>query len=329
MITFAIQVKIQSHVVKYLKKIAYNPTSLTIILGALLLLWQELQGSLSIWVQIFFAFGFVFFIGIPHRTLDIWLEQELFKRTGKVYKKWTFYVRYLLAIVLFGALWWYWPTGSVFLFLLITAWHIGESDLKSPQANNFLWTWTRYSYGMMIVLWLFLGHGSQASILWASITRQDMLMMQIWLMLTASKELIIGVVCMITLLLLFLAQYRNPSEFTVRKVISLVIILVLCEYLPLLPAMALYFGGWHAVNAFSDAHRYFLPEGRSTNSAFQLWLHAMPITLIAVVMTLGYAYFWAAFAKSMNPIPMMYLLVMCTTFPHQWLVGQINRDKIS
>jgi uncharacterized membrane protein YhaH (DUF805 family) len=134
-------------------------------------------------------------------------------------------------------------------------------------------------------------------VFFGQVLRQDMLMMQIWLMLTASKELIIGVVCMITLLLLFLAQYRNPSEFTVRKVISLVIILVLCEYLPLLPAMALYFGGWHAVNAFSDAHRYFLPEGRSTNSAFQLWLHAMPITLIAVVMTLGYAYFWAAFAK--------------------------------
>jgi len=329
LITFAIQVKIQSHVVKYLKKIAYNPTSLTIFLGTLLLVWQELQGGLSIWVQIFFAFGFVFFIGIPHRTLDIWLEQEQFRRAGKEYKKWTFYVRYLLAIILFGLLWWYWPTGSVFLFLIVTAWHVGESDLKSLQANNLIWTLTRYSYGIMIVLWLFLGHGSQTSILWASITRQDMLMMQIWLMLIASKGLIIGGVCLITFALLLLAQYKNPSVFTVRKIIALVIILVLCEYLPLLPALALYFGGWHAVNAFSDAHRYFLPEGRSTNSAFQLWLHAMPITLVAVVMTLGYAYFWAAFAKSMNPIPVMYLLVMCTTFPHQWLIGQINRDRNS
>lgn len=315
--------------VKYFKSIAYNPTSLTIFLGTLLLVWQELQGGLSIWVQIFFAFGFVFFIGIPHRTLDIWLEQEQFRRAGKVYKKWTFYVRYLLAIILFGLLWWYWPTGSVFLFLIVTAWHVGESDLKSLQANNLIWTLTRYSYGIMIVLWLFLGHGSQTSILWASITRQDMLMMQIWLILIASKGLIIGGVCLITFALLLLAQYKNPSVFTVRKIIALVIILVLCEYLPLLPALALYFGGWHAVNAFSDAHRYFLPEGRSTNSAFQLWLHAMPITLVAVVMTLGYAYFWAAFAKSMNPIPVMYLLVMCTTFPHQWLIGQINRDRNS
>ncbi|MFY7826317.1 MAG: Brp/Blh family beta-carotene 15,15'-dioxygenase [Flectobacillus sp.] len=315
--------------VKYFKSIAYNPTSLTIFLGTLLLVWQELQGGLSIWVQIFFAFGFVFFIGIPHRTLDIWLEQEQFRRAGKVYKKWTFYVRYLLAIILFGLLWWYWPTGSVFLFLIVTAWHVGESDLKSLQANNLIWTLTRYSYGIMIVLWLFLGHGSQTSILWASITRQDMLMMQIWLILIASKGLIIGGVCLITFVLLLLAQYKNPSVFTVRKIIALVIILVLCEYLPLLPALALYFGGWHAVNAFSDAHRYFLPEGRSTNSAFQLWLHAMPITLVAVVMTLGYAYFWAAFAKSMNPIPVMYLLVMCTTFPHQWLIGQINRDRNS
>ncbi|WP_421819418.1 Brp/Blh family beta-carotene 15,15'-dioxygenase [Flectobacillus sp.] len=329
MITFVFQVKIQSHVVKYFKSIAYNPTSLTIFLGTLLLVWQELQGGLSIWVQIFFAFGFVFFIGIPHRTLDIWLEQEQFRRAGKVYKKWTFYVRYLLAIILFGLLWWYWPTGSVFLFLIVTAWHVGESDLKSLQANNLIWTLTRYSYGIMIVLWLFLGHGSQTSILWASITRQDMLMMQIWLILIASKGLIIGGVCLITFVLLLLAQYKNPSVFTVRKIIALVIILVLCEYLPLLPALALYFGGWHAVNAFSDAHRYFLPEGRSTNSAFQLWLHAMPITLVAVVMTLGYAYFWAAFAKSMNPIPVMYLLVMCTTFPHQWLIGQINRDRNS
>lgn len=316
-------------VTKLLKGIAYNPMIVTIVLGIILLIFQEIKGELTVWIQIFFAFGFVFFIGIPHRVMDIWLEQEHQRRAGKPFNKILFYIRYIISIALLSTLWYFVPTLSIILFLLLTAWHIGESDLKNVPANNILWTWTRFVYGLFIVSWLFLLHGSQASILWASITKQDYFMMQIWLLLNAYSNTIITTLGVMLTLLLLLVQWKFEMPLELKKVLFLISILVISAWLPLLPAIGLYFGGWHAVNAFSDAHRYFLPQGRSILTAFQLWLHIMPLTLVAVFLTLGYAYFWASYAKSMNPIPILYLLVACTILPHQLLISQLNKQDKS
>ncbi len=314
--------------IKVFKLIAANPTALTVVLGILLLLWQAAFGSIHFSIQIFFAFGFFFFIGIPHRALDIWLDQEFHRRNNLTFKKPFFYLKYILSFVFLGTVWYYLPSASVFLFLCLSAWHIGETDLKQAPYKHVLWAWTRFIYGLFIMAWLFLMHSNESNILWAYISQQDFFTMQIWLYLSSINTFIVTGLGIWLVLLLLLVQTQQAIVFEGKKLVFLTAILLLTLWLPLLPSLGLFFGGWHAVNAFSAAHRYFLPKERSTYTAFQLWLHVMPLTLIAVAMLLGYAVLRSHFTNT-QAVSYLYLLIHCTLLPHQLLVSQIQKGQES
>tara|TARA_B100001564_G_scaffold124149_1_gene103656 strand:- start:1166 stop:2026 length:861 start_codon:yes stop_codon:yes gene_type:complete len=100
--------------------------------------------DISINHQLIFSAFFISFFGIPHGAIDNIIARH---KTG--INNIVFYIIYLLVLLIFLSIWYMAPDIAFWTFLLISAYHFGESQLvslfKSNKYNHFvflLWgTW--------------------------------------------------------------------------------------------------------------------------------------------------------------------------------------------
>lgn len=70
--------------------------------------------------------------GVPHGSLD----HEVEGRTSKKFQLLRFLVMYIIVAFIYLGVWMIWPGIAFIIFLLITAWHFGETDFHSFQLKN-------------------------------------------------------------------------------------------------------------------------------------------------------------------------------------------------
>ena len=83
-----------------------------------------LHNDIVIEHQIIGSFLLISLIGIPHGAIDNVILQSEYKMS-----KFKFYGLYILSIVLYTLMWFILPIYAFLLFLLISAYHFGESQL--------------------------------------------------------------------------------------------------------------------------------------------------------------------------------------------------------
>ena len=88
--------------------------------------------------RVTFFVKLILLTGIPHGSLDHLIQEANDKRQNRVYDFAKFIVKYLLLMAVYG-LAWYWFSGiSLMVFLIISAWHFGETDLENVPLNHLL-----------------------------------------------------------------------------------------------------------------------------------------------------------------------------------------------
>ena len=108
-------------------------TFLFVVSTYLLFLIFSSYSEISLETQILSASFFILLIGIPHGAIDHIL---FFKKRSLSQLK--FYSIYLGLILLFLVLWIYLPFWSLLFFLLISAFHFGESQFSDIDTDKFL-----------------------------------------------------------------------------------------------------------------------------------------------------------------------------------------------
>lgn len=91
-------------------------------------------------LSIFLCLASVGIVGLPHGAID----HILFIKTTSL-PKWKFYGVYLALMIVYILMWMVFPTLSLVVFLLISAYHFGESQLTNCQQKSWV---TYISYGV-------------------------------------------------------------------------------------------------------------------------------------------------------------------------------------
>jgi beta-carotene 15,15'-dioxygenase len=308
-------------------KIVETPTLMTVFIGSGLVFWQQFLGGLSIDVEFaFFAF-FLLITGIPHGAIDHLVEEETAKRTNKNFNLVFFLLKYLLTMAFYGVLWLFAPSFSLLFFLLISAWHFGETDIEKAP-NTALWNSARFIFGALLLAWILLMHTSETTPILQRITQQNVQVMQIWITLVSYKTLFLSVLTLL-FAILFSIAYQNKAVFIDKKrYLRLFSVLLLTYFLPLLPAFALYFGGWHALSAFQTIQNYLEKEDRKKQDkikyALDIWSKTLFFTLLAVVFLALGTWFWLHFYQSWDPLPLLFVFLSLITLPHLNVMHRMN-----
>ena len=265
--------------------------------------------------------------GIPHGALDHLIAKANAEQQNKTFTISRFLLRYVAVIVLYGFCWIKLPGLSLMIFLVISAWHFGETDLHAANGIH-LWQVCRLLWGNLVLLIILLTHPEQTSAIVTRITGQSTTASSLLsFFFTNGFILCLGLFLICITLILFVHQKANWS-FRTGPILNLLLILGLTAYLPLLPAFALYFGGWHAIRSFEIIFAYLHSKNDSVAiTPVTMWKNALPMTFLAAFGFVFMAFIWKGTGLKMDPLPFVFIFLSVITLPHLDVMDKLISTK--
>jgi beta-carotene 15,15'-dioxygenase len=309
----------------FIKIFLKTPTWLTVIFGFSLLILQFYQESLSRNIQISIFIFLILLTGIPHGALDHLIQKKTDTLAHKKYDFLKFLAKYLLIMALY-ALAWFWFSGISFMgFLIISAWHFGETDLANAPKNALIWSFTRLLYGFYILAFMLLTHANEVSPIIERMIGSQNDILFFWKYIHLNFKQILYLLGLFFTTFFIVAQSEYFINFDKMRVLRLILILLISVWLPLLPAFALYFGGWHALCAFDSIHDY-LWKDQQTQTLKLIYLNSLPFTILAIIFLGGFLWFCKNYTQQFDPFPILFIFISLITLPHLIITHEMNHD---
>ena len=258
----------------------------------------------------------IFLTGIPHGAMDHFVARQQAVSDGKIFRIRQFITTYILWILLYTLVWWIAPGFSLILFLLLSAWHFGETDFKFAGAPGRWKSVKTLLYGIGLVAWLLLSHavelqywieillpaGTSASV---AITRAGYIPPYLFFIIAAG--------------LLLPVNSKKQHKWLIWLFFSG--FLFLCGKMSLLSGFALYFTGWHGVLAFVDINNYLPLQGK----LLAVWRTSMPLSVLSYVFLLFIYLFTDAGVWQNAGLPAIFILLSVLTLPHVQVMHRLYR----
>ncbi len=250
--------------------------------------------------QLYFLVFIIALTGVPHGSLDFFIErQSLININQKISLK-TFLVKYLLSMLCYGIAWWLFPTLSLIAFIAMAAFHFGEIDWPlrgDTKLNSVLYT----IYGFLLIFFILTSHISSAAPILETIV-QKRLSADFWL--TWGTRLFPYCVFMLGLsivsLIYLYARLGWERKVLYQFLIQSLVLISIIYWLPLYISFGFYFGLWHSLISFNLIRKQMKLTNDWPGWSFMM-KKAIPFTVIA----------W---------IGILSLIVMSSTFQTEWLV---------
>ena len=304
----------------------YKFVSITVLLALAGVGWQVLAGPLNYSIQVLFFITAIFLFGIPHGALDQAVEQEVARRKKHSFNRLAFSIKYIGAIVVYALFWYVFPQVSLTAFLLMSAWHFGETDFRQLRRMPIFSMLARLLYGISILLWILFTHTSEAGVTMSQLVPDASVLHRSWLAGVAHSQLILASSGATIFTALLVNQLSKRSKFSLLLIFQLIIILTCCYFLPLLPAFALYFVGWHSIITLYNIEEFINtePATQKRDTMIGLCLKVLPASLIVIVGFLITGYLLSRYAPVFNPLPLLFILLSLITLPHIQVMHRLN-----
>ena len=303
--------------------IVQTPTYLTMLVGIVLIGYQYGVGPIPLPVQFAVCLLLLLAAGIPHGALDHLIEQQRSVQAQQPFSMGLFILKYLLLIAAYGLGWLVSPVLSLVVFLVISAWHFGETDLEGAPATG-LWTLARFIAGGWLLGFILLTHAPEATPIIDRIVVGNRPSLIIWGWLVAHSPVVLVSGAGLVLGLIWLAFRHRPAPLNGGRLLRLGVVLLLTYPLPLLPAFILYFAGWHALSSFGSIRAYLQLPAYSLQSAWLLWWRALPLTIAAFIFLGGCTLAWYIYMPTLDPIPTLFIVLSTITLPHIRVMYRLN-----
>lgn len=263
-------------------------------------------------------------VGIPHGATDHLIFRNLARPFLGTRKMIYFYVYYLLLIGAYAILWWFLPLLSFALFLIISAYHFGQSNWNYVQfaskikASIYYLLWGSYVIAAPVLL----HYDNTASII-KDIVRQSPMSIPYEVQVG-----IVGALLTVNVLMTVALAWQekiNMKQFS-NEIFSLLILSLVFYFTPVLLGFAIYFVFWHSMGSVMDQIQFFR-EKRTQYSVMSYIKDTLPFTLLALIGLIGmywlqYEYFGAF------QIGLLFIFISVVTLPHMILIDQLYKDVV-
>tara|TARA_R110000868_G_scaffold349543_3_gene610871 strand:- start:717 stop:1631 length:915 start_codon:yes stop_codon:yes gene_type:complete len=292
----------------------FKPRSIFVFLNVFLWLLQLIIGDMPTWMQVSLAGFLIALVGIPHGAID----HVLFVKNTKASPAF-FYGFYLALIALIVLIWLLFPQVGLVLFLILSAYHFGQSQLSSYNSIPALMK------ALLYFLW-----GS--SILSALVVYNQVEIFQIC---GASKDLVqllvvfqsplFKLVLVISTLsfLLFFARFAGRISLKNVAVELLILGLIHLSFFTqsILIGFSIYFATLHSMEVLQEEFDFLKTKIFNFNFVQFIWL-LVPYTLlslfgIALLLMLSYFTF-----LPMSGTLIVFISISALTLPHSVVMEQ-------
>jgi beta-carotene 15,15'-dioxygenase len=255
--------------------------------------------------------------GIPHGATDHLLHR--FRHSGSIDGKVSisFIIDYLFKIAIYGLIWWFFPPLALVIFLMISAYHFGETHFQITENGPDQGLVKYLALGVLLLTTLFYFHLEVALDLLKGIVlldgREDFLQKVLLMLMGLSMSWLV------------LISWFGRSWLTLFRILAdYALLAVLFYFTDLLFGFLVFFTVWHS----SDAILLQLKGMHSAQQPFTIksFVRAsLPFTLISVF---GIAAILMALYQLNTQISLYTLfliMISLLTLPHQWEVSRFYR----
>ncbi len=261
----------------------------------------------------------IFLTGIPHGAVDHYVARQQAINAGKAFSIWKFITTYILWVLLYTLVWWISPGFSFILFLLLSAWHFGETDFRfTGDRGRFKFVRT-IIYGMCLVAWLLLSHASELQSWIKILVPVSTAAPAVIEMARQIPPLLFFIVAMVMVLPI---NSEKQHKWTTWLIFSGFIFL--CGKMGLLSGFALYFTGWHGVLAFVDINNFLPLKGK----LLAVWRTSIPLSVISYVFLIFIYFFTDAEVWQNAGLPAIFILLSVLTLPHAQVMHQLYHSRV-
>lgn len=301
---------------------------LNVGVGFLLLLIQSILGSIPLSVQFSYFILMLLMTGIPHGGLDHIIAKTTANANNRKFNISIFLGRYLIAITAYSLCWLLFPSVSLLIFILISAWHFGETDIANENQKPVL-SVCRFLWGTLVLMLILLMHQDETTAVLIRISKNAVPVMKTWDSFKFNSSNVLIALITINTLLLFVAYLTKQLRFSLPRLINLILILLISIYLPLLPSFALYFGGWHAIRSFELIFDYLNIKGKFLGeSPVKMWVRSLPMSILAGLGFMLLFFYWKEVRFTWDPLPVIFIFLSVITLPHLDVMDQMIRKDI-
>ena len=236
-------------------------------------------------------------VGLPHGAVDHLISSK--GLSNKITPR--FVLSYLGLMAIMGILWFYLPNITLIGFLLFSAFHFGQADIKSwelGQNTSILW-------GISVLTFLLGTHQHETNEILSSITSLSLpfeispLSITPWLVYAIVKK-------------------------RVNMVLAILWIL-LTSQLPLLLAFGIYFIGQHSITSWNQLTEYLNIEKKN------VWIQSLPFQIGAWIILALFFFIenqslqlnLKSAATTSNKWGIFFIFISCISMPHAFYMSKI------
>lgn len=236
-------------------------------------------------------------VGLPHGAVDHLISSK--GLNTQITPK--FILTYLGLMTVMGILWFIFPNATLLAFLIFSAFHFGQADIKSWELNqnkSMLW-------GLCILLFILGTHLPETNEILASMS-------------SLTIPFSIGPI--------FLAPWFVYAILKKKKNMLLTLVwILLTSQLPLILAFGIYFIGQHSLISWKQLTNYLEMKSKA------VWLKSLPFQLGAwIILVLfflaenhSYTFSSSYFMNASNTWGVFFIFISCISMPHSIYMNNI------
>ena len=273
----------------------------------------------TLWLSVFFtdvledyiAYFFILSLGILHGANDLGVGEKTLKKYPILSKKWVMLLFYVLSIFVVAFLLMQFPSVTLALFVLLSAYHFGEQHWEPYLSNDgYVSKVFMMSYGMVVFFLLFNAHSILVSEIIADISG---FWMSAWLL-----KALLYIFLALTLLIYALRYHSNFTvSSAVRQLFYLLVFFVVFNSTTLLWAFAIYFIFWHSLPSLLDQMNFLY--GRRDYKGFVMFVKSSWLYWTMAVLSLG-IYFLIIQHYYTLELSLFFAFLTALTIPHIFLM---------
>ncbi|MEO1218776.1 MAG: Brp/Blh family beta-carotene 15,15'-dioxygenase [Bacteroidota bacterium] len=301
---------------------------ISVLLLSLFLLgifWQQSVPEDQLDIYIFATI--IVILGLPHGATDHVIFSYNQKKKGFSFSLGKFLGTYGMAMLGFALLWYFLPILSLIVFILISAYHFGQSQfcyLKlaegSPSKKILYLLWGTWILAIIVLLNI----ETTYQILGDFLAAPNYL-------IPLGTPIIWGIIAILTSsILLLMRRFYLAGALTLKQlsfeIVHLIIFPLISLKLGLMLSFALYFGLWHACSSIAHEVRSFQEEVKGYNWKM-FYIDAIPFSLMSIIgigIILATLKYWG---PHISPLMGFFILISILTFPHFYFMNAFHHHR--
>lgn len=265
------------------------------------------------WQWIFFLLVIVT-VGLPHGALDFLVAGEG-KNKAKLSTFLFFYVSQSLAFLLL----WFWPLAAASIFVVLSAYHFGETDLQEFNPHPFLKHFSIVCYGLATLTALLFANYSELITLIPDINKQ---VSQYGALQWLKENYLIAYFLLMGISLLILLQEKSIDRSQLASLLLLSIPQLLIFLLPFLAGFTYYFGIWHSLLSIATIQKNTNASGWSQIGKL---INAQTVSFALLALVIMGLLYWliSSFFNYDNQLLIFFIGLSILAIPHMQLMHQL------